>query len=168
VAEEHLREALQTAVDHPRGPSMEKTVRKKGKKVKLPPKGVGDDNKNNEPSLLQTLSAAAAAQNLAVFLKARATTLPEEKVRSPGYKEAERLYRQVLTVQTALLPSSHPDMYVTKHSLAELLESMGEEEAANTVRQEIIDTYDPPEEKELKEFVEEAKADLEKKEQASP
>jgi Tfp pilus assembly protein FimV len=33
-------------------------------------------------------------------------------------------------------------LYATKHSLAELLEATGDSEAANALRQEIIDTYD--------------------------
>ena len=34
-------------------------------------------------------------------------------------------------------------MYATKYSLAELMEVMGDEKAANVLRQNIIDTYDP-------------------------
>ena len=51
-----------------------------------------------------------------------------------------------MAVRSKLLPKEHPDLYATKFSLAELLETMGDEEAANVVRQEIIDTYDPQDE----------------------
>lgn len=147
AAEEHLRGALQTAIQNPRGVTMEKAT---AASSKVMPQRGGNKKKVSKSDAAptttpQTLSAAAAAQNLAVFLKARATTVQpyEEK----WLKEAELLYRQVLVVQTAILPGSgeqHPDMYATKHSLAELLEIMGDEESANALRQEIVDTYDPP------------------------
>jgi hypothetical protein len=54
------------------------------------------------------------------------------------------LYNQVQKVRSQLLPPQHPDLYATKYSLAELLGAIGDEEAANQLRQEIIDTYDPP------------------------
>ena len=91
---------------------------------------------------IQTLSAASASQNLAVFLKARATT--ETPYNTAWLAESKKLYEDTLAVRTKLLPKGHPDLYATKFSLAELLENMGDEEAANVVRQEIIDTYDPP------------------------
>jgi hypothetical protein len=59
--------------------------------------------------------------------------------------QAEALYRQVLVVQEVLLPdcANHPDRYVTLHSLAELLDIKGDAEAANALRQEMMDTmYD--------------------------
>ncbi|KAL7570951.1 hypothetical protein ACA910_002581 [Epithemia clementina (nom. ined.)] len=59
------------------------------------------------------------------------------------FKEAQSLYQDVLTVRQELLSSKHPDVYATKHSLAELLQAMGKEADANAVRQEILDTYDP-------------------------
>jgi hypothetical protein len=54
------------------------------------------------------------------------------------------LYVDVERVRSQLLPAQHPDVYATKYSLAELLEAMGDTEAADVLRQEIIDTYDPP------------------------
>ena len=146
AAEEHLRQALQTAVDTPRGTTV-KQAQEQRQSSRL--------NNQSKPvkqsvvdaalaSPLQTLSAAHAAQNLAVFLKTRATT--KEPHQRPWLQEAETLYKQVLHVQALLLNEGHPDMYVTKHSLAELLQVMGDEETANAVRQEIVDTYDPPQE----------------------
>jgi hypothetical protein len=138
AAQDHLQAALKMAVENPRGPSLKKKERSKKTK-----------NKNKQADAaaaagIQTLSAASAAQNLAVFLKTRATTI------SPYHEEwleqAHTLYKDVLSVRSQLLPASHPDLYATKYSLAELLETMGDEEAANVVRQEIVDTYDPPEE----------------------
>jgi len=76
--------------------------------------------------------------------------------------EAKDLYEKVQRVRSQLLPYNHPDLYATKYSLAELLEVLGSsggkgseseeddlerqrhQEAANALRQEIINTYDPP------------------------
>ena len=140
AAEEHLRQALTTAVQNPRGPSIAPTKGKRGKTKK---------KSNNK---IETLSAASAAQNLAVFLKARATT--ESPYNQEWLTEAHTLYQDVLRVRSQLLTSDHPDLYATKHSLAEVLGAMGDEEAANAVRQEIVDTYDPPTEDENCEKVE--------------
>lgn len=130
AAETHLREALRTAIEKPRGPGT-----KKGKSAK----GGGQGDNDRTP---QTLSAASAAQNLAVFLKTRATT--ETPYNEAWLAEAKYLYDQTLAVRSKLLPQEHPDLYATKFSLAELLETMGQKEAANVIRQEIVDTYDPP------------------------
>lgn len=121
AAHAHLRQALETAIASPRGT---KTKRAKGD--------------------LQTLSAASAAQNMAVFLKARATT--QTPYNDEWLHEAHSLYKEVLVVRKELLPKGHPDLYATEYSLAELLEAFGDEEAANSLRQSIVDTYDPPEE----------------------
>jgi Tetratricopeptide repeat len=152
AAEEHLREALTTAIQNPRGLTIAqakaaanstamKSPPPRGKRKMKPssPKQEGTGESESSP---QTLSAAAAAQNLAVFLKARATTVQPYEMK--WLEEAEMLYRQVLTVQYALLPQNdkvHPDMYATKHSLAELLETMGQTDAANEIRQEMIDLF---------------------------
>jgi Tfp pilus assembly protein FimV len=134
AAEAHLREALQTAIEKPRGPSLKKS------KVSKKKESLNDNDKNS----LQTLSAASAAQNLAVFLKTRATT--ETPYNETWLNESKSLYEKALFVRSKLLPMEHPDLYATKFSLAELLEAMGDEEAANKIRQEIVDTYDPPSE----------------------
>ena len=133
AAEAHLREALQTAIDNPRGHGLKKKKPKKSMKAKP---------KVEEPNNIQTLSAASASQNLAVFLKTRATT--ETPYNTAWLAESRKLYEDTMAVRTQLLPKGHPDLYATKFSLAELLETMGDKEAANVVRQEIIDTYDPP------------------------
>jgi tetratricopeptide (TPR) repeat protein len=67
-AEEHLRQAMETAIANPRGNSINK--RGGGKKKKMQSKGDHDKEKKS----IETLSAAASAQNLAVFLKARGMT----------------------------------------------------------------------------------------------
>eukprot|EP00980_Cylindrotheca_fusiformis_P010644 scaffold2366_cov115-Cylindrotheca_fusiformis.AAC.18 len=134
AAEAHLREAMETAIQNPRGKNIQQTNKGKKKKQKK--------NDAKEKKEIETLSAAAAAQNLAVFLKSRAMT--ENPYNEALMTEAKRLYHQVLQVRSQLLPSQHPDLYATKYSLAELLEVIGDEEAANQLRQEIIDTYDPP------------------------
>ena len=92
--------------------------------------------------MISTLSACSAAQNLAVFLKTRATT--EWPYNQKWLQESHALYVSVLETQQQLLPKGHPDLYVTTYSLAELLHAMGDEDAANVLRQEIIDTFDPP------------------------
>jgi hypothetical protein len=86
------------------------------------------------------LSAAAAAQNLAVFLKSRAMTA--NPCNQTMMDEAKKLYAEVQKVRSRLLPTQHSDLYATKHSLVELLEATGDYEAANALRHEIIDTYD--------------------------
>lgn len=173
AAETYLRQAFQMAVEKPRGKSIKKTLgskqtnkqglkkgaKKLGSKV-VPPtpsagataadadkdyqKEEGDDSSIVTPSALgvETLSAASAAQNLAVFLKSRAMTQDPHNV--DMMNEAHLLYRQVLQVRSQLLPNpQHPDLLATKFSLAELLQVQGDEEAANVIRQEILDDYDP-------------------------
>lgn len=141
AAIDHLREALQTAIQNPRGTRIGVPVQKgpkKGKKERPAPEN---------PTAPQTLSAAAAAQNLAVVLKSRATTVsPVEVI---WLEEAERLYQQALSVQSQLLEPDHPDIFVAKHSLAELWHVMGKEEEADALRKEIVDTYDPPPKEEV-------------------
>lgn len=151
AAHEHLKEALDTAIANPRGPSLPQKKNKKtrhGSKQQRTKKASTTSTTPNLSSLselplsLQTLSAASAAQNLAVFCKARATTTtPYDQAL---LSQAHELYKQTLHVRSQLLPSTHPDLYATQFSLAELLQAMGDEEAANTLRQAIVDTYDPP------------------------
>ena len=136
AADAYLREALETAIQNPRGKSIHKSGGGKRKK--------NNNNNKSQPTPetgMHTLSAAAAAQNLAVFLKSRAMT--EDPYHPEMMKEAQKLYREIQSVRSQLLPKTHPDLYATKYSLAELLETIGDEEAANALRQEIIDTYDP-------------------------
>jgi tetratricopeptide (TPR) repeat protein len=139
AAEDHLREALQLAMDNPRGRTVagKKT---KGKQKRTPPKSKQDQ------STIQTLSAALAAQNLAVVLKSRAMTVDDSAPKQELLQDAQRLYEQVLDVRLQLLPSKdHPDVYATKYSLAELWEVMGDTDKANVLRQEILDSYQPSE-----------------------
>eukprot|EP00533_Pseudo-nitzschia_delicatissima_P004220 CAMPEP_0116082878 /NCGR_PEP_ID=MMETSP0327-20121206/2966_1 /TAXON_ID=44447 /ORGANISM="Pseudo-nitzschia delicatissima, Strain B596" /LENGTH=464 /DNA_ID=CAMNT_0003573711 /DNA_START=63 /DNA_END=1457 /DNA_ORIENTATION=- len=163
AAEEHLRASLQMAIENPRGKQIQnnsqsnrkgKNKKKKGKQFKPPQKSTKDSDG------VTTLTAASAAQNLAVFLKSLAMTFDEEsKPRKEHIYEAKDLYEKAQAVRSQLLPHDHPDLYATKYSLAELLDvlaaSAGEEderqrheEAATALRQEIIDTYDPPDEEE--------------------
>lgn len=132
AAEEHLRQALATAIANPRGRQLDEP-RPIGTQSKKKTKTVTDDRPT-------TLTAATAAHNLAVVLKTWATTFtppdPERLAQAKDY------YEQALHVQTQLLSESHPDLYTTKFSLAELLELSNETEQANALRQEIIDTYD--------------------------
>lgn len=134
AAQEHLRHALQTAIENPRGAGLHSNKKRSKKTMQTAQK----------KDSIQTLSGASAAQNLAIFLKARATT--SQPYDAALLEEAEKLYRDVLAVRTQLQPAQHPDVYACKHSLAELLEAKGDEEAANAIRQEIVDTYDPPKE----------------------
>jgi len=151
AAEDHLRQALQTALENPRGRKIEgdkSTKRPQQQKFK------GKSSSSMEPTAsltpsgafplsvapMQTLSAAAAGQNLAIFLKARATT--QTPYNMEWLQEADQLYKDVLKVRLELLPGDHPDVYATKHSHAELLQAMGDEDAANAIRQDIIDSID--------------------------
>ena len=143
AAEVYLRQALETAITDPRGQAIQKKNKKKGKKNKETKKNGNFHGGGSVPiDQISTLSAAAAGQNLAVFLKSRAVT--QQPYNQAQLSEAHDLYRQVLHVRTQLLPEKHPDSYATQYSLSELLEAMGDEEAANVLRQEILDTYDPP------------------------
>jgi tetratricopeptide (TPR) repeat protein len=173
AAEDHLREALQTAIDNPRGKRISGIVGSGGGGSKKKHKKKGGKSKNNQQrdnagssghsGVIETLSAASAGQNLAVFLKSMAMT--SNPYDMSKLQEAKDLYEQVQRVRSKLLPmtttavtistgghggrqqrqsqSLHPDLYATKFSLAELLEVMGDEETANAIRQEILDTYHP-------------------------
>ena len=95
-------------------------------------------------------------------------------LRKQHLQEAKDLYEKAQEVRSQLLPFDHPDLYATKYSLAELLDvlaappSAGEtseeeeerqkyEDAANALRQEIIDTYDPPDAEEYSADTDETK-----------
>jgi hypothetical protein len=196
AAEEHLRGALTTAVENPRGESVrplmiiptgnrqvhaERTDERRGltmpskedksglsKKEKkllgkerlrekrranvntLQSRGVTADGRSdngNEGAItavlgvaakVTTLSAATAAQNLAVFLKnysdwIRLSLLNEKNPQQSStstvvlldntIQEAQHLYESALHVRSSILPSHHPDVIATKFSLAELLDS---------------------------------------------
>ena len=152
AAQDHLEQAYQTAMENPRGPSIAKKQPKQGVGKRQRRKHTNNNTNNTKDrdstnlEQIQTLSAASAGQNLAVFLKARATTEElDEPSRTALLQRAKNLYTQVLTVRMQLLPATHPDLYATKHSLAEVLHVMGDEEAANAIRQEIVDSYEPDE-----------------------
>lgn len=162
LAEEHLRASLQMAIDNPRGRQIQKNNHRKNQKgnKRKGSKQYIKPQKNTSKSglLITTLSAASAAQNLAVFLKSLGMTFEEDSsLRKQHLHEAKDLYEKAQEVRSQLLPYDHPDLYATKYSLAELLDVLAlapggkseeerqkHEEAANTLRQEIIDTYDPP------------------------
>ena len=130
AAEEHLRGALKTATEHPRGAKAEDVD--------------GD---------ITTLSAASVAQNLAVFLKSWGTDILDDGkykvVEEEALAEAKQLYEQVLHVRKALLHHGHPDLLATKYSLAELLEVLGDEKGATDLRESIVDSYEVEEIDEL-------------------
>lgn len=143
AAEEHLREALATACAHPRGPRLPKKQRAKPKVATMTNTNIATTG--TVPLTLETLSAANAAMNLAIVLKARAST--DERLQTSLWKEARSLYEQVLYVRKQLLPSlQHPDIMAAKYSYAELLDAMGETDAANIIRQDILDLMGDEEE----------------------
>jgi tetratricopeptide (TPR) repeat protein len=174
AAQQHLQEALRTAMDQPRGKALSRPKRASSKSAKTTTVPTPVTTSTNDVLLdldrIQTLSAASAAQNLAVFWKLRATTaeaspLPPLNVngllattssstvvpttpsgRDVWLLQAHDLYQRVLDVRRQLLPPNHADVYATMHSLAELLETMGRVEQANALRRELVDSYDPPEE----------------------
>lgn len=59
--------------------------------------------------------------------------------------EVKQLYEQVLKVRLELLHDAHPDAVATKFSLGELLASLlvslGEEDGANVLREDIVKAY---------------------------
>lgn len=116
AAEQYLREALTIATQKPRGTRLENKEAK-------------DAFKN-----ITTLSAASAAQNLAVVLKTRATL--SSPTNESLLEEAKKLYEQ-----TALLHDAHPNAVATKYSLAELYTVIGDEDTANELRREIMNSY---------------------------
>ena len=161
AAEEHLQSAYKTALQNPRGESSLKRTDKNHylnleKKYNLQQKrkaankgGSSNEQQQQQQDLptipLQTASAASAAQNLAVFYKARSTTLEKNHPRYTDYlQQAQDLYQAALRVRQALLPSGHPDIYITQYSLAELYDYSQQKELAQELRQTIVDTYDPP------------------------
>jgi tetratricopeptide (TPR) repeat protein len=174
AAQQHLQEALRTAMDQPRGKALSRPKRASSKAAKTTtvttPVAKTANDVHLELDRIQTLSAASAAQNLAVFWKLRATTaeaspLPPLNVdgllattssstvvpttssgRDIWLLQAHDLYQRVLDVRRQLLPPNHAEVYATMHSLAELLETMGRVEQANALRRQLVDTYDPPEE----------------------
>lgn len=225
AAEEHLRGALHTAVENPRGESVAPLMyvpmsnNKGGNKehgsgrtgLSLPPKkdrslskkerkiaekerkrekrrsnaialqqsttGGGSVDSGNETdgqfvavqgsaSKVTTLSAATAAQNLAVFLKhysdwVRLSLMDGSDTEQSGsvklnriIQEARHLYEAALHVRCQILVPHHPEVVATKFSLAELLDSpdassigLDKENAidsdrANSLREEILTAYD--------------------------
>ena len=134
AAEEHLRGALKTATENPRGGKVE------------------------DLDGINTLSAASVAQTLAVFLKSRGTEIHDNDdnsnsdddddeapkitiVDEEALAEAKVLYERVLQVRSALLHYAHPDLIATKYSLAELLEILGDKKGAADLRENIVNTY---------------------------
>lgn len=182
AAEEHLRSALNTATSNPRGKKAAESAhnqaidakkkkrdrplskRQKARAAKLEKKQMQRESvtkhiqetaasaADGTSSDIQTLSAAAAAQNLAVFLKSRAdvigaaaeagVAIPSHLDRHDMYAESRRLYESALRVREELRGKHHPDVVTTKFSLAELLATTGHEGDANTLRSEILEAYD--------------------------
>mmetsp|Transcript_13580 Transcript_13580/g.16489 ORF Transcript_13580/g.16489 Transcript_13580/m.16489 type:complete len:530 (-) Transcript_13580:35-1624(-) len=170
VAEKHLRDAAKTAIDNPRGeivqvPSTKlkssKLLNNKPKKNKKQTKVEDNDDIIDEylgigDASIKTLSAAAAAQNLAVFLKTRADLITMNNQSSSDigaeewssldggdmYAEAKNLYIGALRVRSKLRGNQHPDTVATKFSLAELIDTLGDEDGANKLRQELLDIYE--------------------------
>ena len=176
AAEDHLRSALNTATANPRGRRANVSAHNQAidarKAEKQKNKPVSKRKKNREKKMLskhieqqkaaatgggsgseiQTLSAASAAQNLAVFLKSRAdvigtaaeagVTIPAHLDRNDMYAESRRLYESALKVRSELRDKHHPEVVATKFSLAELLAVTGDEDGANVLRSEILEAYD--------------------------
>jgi tetratricopeptide (TPR) repeat protein len=185
LAEQNLRTALQTAVKNPTGqqiqisndaqssdlpPRRDNTLSRKEKqkasKLRRKLEKQAQQEKNEKDQIvgsrfgmgntsIRTLTAAAAAQNLAVFLKSRADLISystkNSKYKNLGdhsvnsgdmYAEAKNLYLGALHVRTKLRGKHHPDTIATKFSLAELIDAIGDETGANELRQELLDTYE--------------------------
>ena len=106
---------------------------------------------------IRTESSALAAQNLAVFLKTRADLISTSERNGEAttataiepsldsgdmYAEAKNLYIGALRVRSQLKGDSHPDTVSTKFSLAELIDTLGDEDGANKLRQQLLDIYE--------------------------
>jgi len=225
AAEEHLRGALHTAVENPRGesvaalvyvplgnnnkadiaeqgsgrtgltlpPKKDRSLSKKDRKMAEKERkrekrranatamqqntlggGSGDSGNTSDgqfvaiqgsASKVTTLSAATAAQNLAVFLKHYSDwmrlSLMDANIKDPSenvklnriIQEARHLYEAALHVRSQILDSHHPEVVASKFSLAELLDSpdatsigLEKEDAidsdrANVLREEILTAY---------------------------
>jgi len=187
VAEEHLRSALHTAINNPRGKQIEPLAsasqkEQQNKNNNIPPRrdktrskkeqrkvtkerkkilreagrsDIATSTNENETGMLpiKTLSAASAAQNLAVFLKNRAGLISSSSVLSNNvqtitqdvgdmYAEAKNLYLGAIHVRKQVKGEQHPDTIASKFSLAELIDLLGDEKGAHALRREILDVYD--------------------------
>ena len=200
AAEDHLRMALKTAVENPRGesvaplafvpigkggrtstgltlPKKDRTLSKKERKIaekerKREKRRANEGGKSiavqGFAGRVSTLSAATAAQNLAVFLKqyadwARLSLLDDNDEVQQGSSnqldqiidEARHLYEAALHVRKQILPPHHPEVVASKFSLAELLDSTDptlsfgsskgraiDSDRANWLREEILESYD--------------------------
>lgn len=201
AAEDHLRMALKTAVENPRGesvaplafvpigkggrtstgltlPKKDRTLSKKERKIAEKERKREKRQANNEggksmavqgfAGRVSTLSAATAAQNLAVFLKhysdwVRLSLLDDNNEVQQGSSnqldqtidEARCLYEAALHVRSQILPRHHPEVVASKFSLAELLDSTDprsslgsskgraiDSDRANWLREAILESYD--------------------------
>jgi tetratricopeptide (TPR) repeat protein len=193
AAEDHLRMALKTAVENPRGeiveplafvpigkggrtstgltlPKKDRTLSKKERKIaekerkrekrRATEGGKSMDAVHRFAGRVSTLSAATAAQNLAVFLKhysdwVRLSLIDEAQQESSKQldqiiDEARYLYEAALHVRSQILPPHHPEVVASKFSLAELLDSTDptssgraiDSDRANWLREAILESYD--------------------------
>lgn len=196
AAEDHLRMALKTAVENPRGesvaplafvpigkggrtstgltlPKKDRTLSKKERKIvekerKREKRRANEGGKSMAvqgfAGRVSTLSAATAAQNLAVFLKhysdwVRLSLIDEAQQESSKQldqiiDEARYLYEAALHVRSQILPPHHPEVVASKFSLAELLDSTDptsfgssngraiDSDRANWLREAILESYD--------------------------
>ena len=201
AAEDHLRMALKTAVENPRGesvaplafipickggrtstgltlPKKDRTLSKKERKIaekerKREKRRANEGGKSMAvqgfAGRVSTLSAATAAQNLAVILKQRSdwvrlSLLDDNDEVQQGSSnqldqiidEARHLYEAALHVRKQILPPHHPEVVASKFSLAELLDSTDptsltfgsskgraiDSDRANWLREAILESYD--------------------------
>jgi len=135
LAERHLRKAFEMSLQN----------QSKGKTAITQEKTGGS---------ITTLSAASAAQSLAVYLKITADRLVKATnpmVSHTGssaaiysenpmelYEEAQRLYKGALEARKRILGSANPDTLASLSSLAELKTAVGDENGSLALRQEII------------------------------
>lgn len=133
MAEHHLRSALQLALQN-----QSQVVKNNNYHAK----NVHNKDEKELDVKITSLSAAAAAQNLAVFLKVSAD-MSSTSQSMELYMEAKWLYEQALQARKEKLGSQHPELIATMSSLAELKATIGDEEGANAIRREIIQTLDP-------------------------
>lgn len=135
MAEHHLRSALQLALQN------QSQIASKNNND-LTTEKVQSEGARELDVKITSISAAAAAQNLAVFLKVSAD-MSSTSQSMELYMEAKWLYEQALQVRKEKFGSQHPELIATMSSLAELKATIGDEEGATALRREILQTLDP-------------------------
>ena len=130
-AETHLRTALEHSIENSHGDT------------ELEPEEYCEEL----PSI-RTLTSARSAHNLAILLKNKGESAVRKLIDRKGidvgelFAESRRLYSSALHVRTKMLGITHQDTVASKFSLAELISFLGDEETANKLKNEIVESFE--------------------------